>query len=201
VQELVLGWLAHYGAFALFGLLMLGIFGLPVPDETLLTFAGVLISRGTLSLVPTWLAGVLGGVSGISCSYLLGRTTGLFVVHRYGKWLHLKDAQLARANVWLSQKGRWSLTFGYFIPGIRHVTGIVAGASGLPFRIFAAFAYLGALLWATSFVALGWYVGDRWEEILSTLHKGGVFLALLLGIASAIYLLIRDRRSAGAPRK
>jgi membrane protein DedA with SNARE-associated domain len=201
VQQLVLDWLAHYGAFALFGLLMLGIVGLPVPDETLLTFAGVLISRGKLSLIPTWLAGVLGGVSGISCSYVLGRTTGLFVVHRYGKWLHLKNDQLARANVWLSQKGRWSLTFGYFIPGIRHVTGIVAGASDLPFRIFATFAYLGAALWATAFVGLGWYVGDRWEEILSTLHKGGVVLALLLGVATAIYLLIMDLRSAAAPRK
>ncbi len=194
MQQLVLDWLAHYGAIALFGLLMLGIVGLPVPDETLLTFAGVLVSRGKLSFIPTWLAGVLGGVSGISCSYVIGRTTGLFVVHRYGKWLHLKDEQLARAGVWLSQKGRWSLTFGYFIPGLRHVTGIVAGASDLPFRIFATFAYVGAALWATAFVALGWYVGDRWEKILATLHEGGVILALLLGVAAAIYLLIVDRR-------
>jgi membrane protein DedA with SNARE-associated domain len=149
-----------HGASALFGLLMLGIIGLPVPDETLLAFAGVLVSRGKLSLLPTWLAGVLGGMSGITCSYVIGLTMGLVVVRRYGRWFHRTLTQVERAGQWLSHRGKCALTFGFFIPGLRHVTGIVAGPSGLPYRMFATFAYLGASLWATGFVLLGWYVGE-----------------------------------------
>jgi membrane protein DedA with SNARE-associated domain len=191
VQQLVLDWMATYGASALFGLLMLGIIGLPVPDETLLTFAGVLISRGKLSLIPTWLAGVLGGMSGITCSYLIGRTTGIVFVRRYGKWFHLKPAQIERAGLWLSHRGKWALTYGYFIPGVRHVTGIVAGSSGLAYRIFATFAYLGAFLWATGFVFLGWYASEKWERILAETHRSALIVCAVAAVTGGMYLLLR----------
>jgi membrane protein DedA with SNARE-associated domain len=45
MMSTIVYWIAHYGYLALFGLLMLGIVGLPVPDETLLTFAGYLVFR------------------------------------------------------------------------------------------------------------------------------------------------------------
>jgi membrane protein DedA with SNARE-associated domain len=193
VQQLVLAWIAVYGAAALFGLLMLGIVGLPVPDETLLTFAGVLVGRGTLSFIPTWLAGVLGGISGITCSYFIGRTTGLTLVRRYGKWVHLDAGQIERAGRWLSRRGKWSLTFGYFIPGVRHVTGVLAGTSGLEYRVFATFAYLGAFLWATGFVLLGWYASEEWEHMLRHTHRAALALVILATAAGGIYFLLRRR--------
>jgi membrane protein DedA with SNARE-associated domain len=193
VEQLVLDWLAHYGPLALCGLLMFGIFGLPVPDETLLTFAGVLVSRGKAPFFTMWLAGVLGGISGISCSYVLGRTTGVFVVHRYGKWLHLTEDQLERASAWLSKRGKWALTYGYFIPGFRHLTGIAAGASRLHYGIFATFAYLGAGLWVTAFIVLGWYVGENWPSIVAAWHRGAFVVSGLLLLSAAAYLLMRRR--------
>ncbi|MBA2251795.1 MAG: DedA family protein, partial [Nitrospirales bacterium] len=39
-------WIADYGYVAIFGLLVLGIVGLPVPDEALLTFVGYLSFQG-----------------------------------------------------------------------------------------------------------------------------------------------------------
>ena len=61
-------WISRYGDPAIFLLLMLGIFGLPVPDETLLTFAGYLCFKGKLGLGTTYLAAFLGSVCGISIS-------------------------------------------------------------------------------------------------------------------------------------
>ena len=172
---------------------MFGIFGLPVPDETLLTFAGVLVSRGKAPFFTMWLAGVLGGISGISCSYFLGRTTGSFVVHRYGTRLHLTEAQLEGASAWLSQRGKWALTYGYFIPGFRHLTGIAAGASRLHYGIFATFAYLGAGLWVTVFIVLGWYVGERWHSIVALLNRGAIVVTGVLVLSVAVYLSMRRR--------
>ena len=50
MEHQVLGWITQYGYFAIFLLLVCGIVGLPVPDETLLTFAGYLVFKGNLSL-------------------------------------------------------------------------------------------------------------------------------------------------------
>ena len=52
-MELGMEWIAQYGYLAIFVLLMLGIIGLPVPDETILLFAGYLSFKGDLRLEPT----------------------------------------------------------------------------------------------------------------------------------------------------
>ncbi|MBV8729091.1 MAG: DedA family protein, partial [Acidobacteriia bacterium] len=73
MEQHVLTWITQYGYLAIFLLLALGIVGLPVPDETLLTFTGYLIYKGHLS-PPLAFASALGGsASGITASYALGR--------------------------------------------------------------------------------------------------------------------------------
>lgn len=50
-MDLGFAWITHYGYVAIFVLLMLGIVGLPVPDEALLTFVGYLSFKGDLQVV------------------------------------------------------------------------------------------------------------------------------------------------------
>ena len=61
---------------------MFGIFGLPIPDELLLTVAGALARQGQLPLVVTFLAALAGCMCGITLSYVLGRTVGVAAMHR-----------------------------------------------------------------------------------------------------------------------
>src|SRR5207253_10228997 len=67
---------------------------------------------------------------------------------------------------WFERRGRWTLLVGYFIPGVRHLTGYVAGASELSFPNFALFAYTGAFCWATIFITLGYVLGEQWNRVL-----------------------------------
>src|ERR1051326_5662774 len=134
-------WISTYGYPAIFVLLVFGIVGLPVPDETLLTFTGYLIYSGHLKLVPAFLAAFGGSACGITISYILGRTFGISLIHRYGKNIHLTEARIQYAHNWFERVGRWGLTFGYFIPGVRHFTAYAAGMSNLEPHIFAVFAY------------------------------------------------------------
>ena len=185
-------WIGAYGPFALFVLLFLGVFGLPVPDETLLTFTGVLVREGRLHFVPAYIAAVLGSMGGITVSYAIGRTFGVGVVDRFGRWMHVTRADLARVEHWFERSGRWLLTFGYFIPGVRHFTAIVAGSSGLPPPAFARFAYSGAALWALTFMTLGWYVGEAWEAALARAHRHiGILVIVVVVLAGAYALLHR----------
>jgi membrane protein DedA with SNARE-associated domain len=186
--------LSHYGYTGLFGLLVLGIVGLPVPDETLLVLTGYLVSQGHLHPLWAFVAALAGSACGITISYVLGRTLGQRFVPRYGKWVHLTEARLAKIHRWFDRLGHWLLLVGYFIPGVRHFTAVVAGMSGLEFPGFALFAYLGALLWVTSFLALGYFVGDKWESALAVVDHYLVVICVGVGIAGGLLWWWRSRR-------
>jgi membrane protein DedA with SNARE-associated domain len=162
-------WIDLYGYFGLYFALIFGIVGLPIPDESLLTLSGYFISTGRFHFVPAFLAAFLGSTSGITVSYWIGRAGGYRVVHKYGPKIHLTEERLHAVNQWFDRIGKWTLTIGYFIPGVRHFTALIAGASQLRYPLFALFAYSGGLIWSLTFISLGYYLGETWT---ATFHKG-----------------------------
>jgi len=191
VLDNVLQWIATYGYAGIFFLLILGIVGLPVPDETLMTYTGFLVYKGTLHFIPALAAAYLGSVAGITISYWLGRKLGLPLVHRYGKYVHFGQAELDRVHNWFHRMGRWTLTFGYYIPGVRHFTAYVAGTADMPFPEFAIFAYSGGFLWCMTFLSLGYFLGERWEWALEKLHTDVLYVVIAAGLCTMAYLLYR----------
>ena len=193
-MDAVFGWITTYGYGAIFLLLMLGIVGLPIPDETLLVFCGYLISKGNLKAIPAWMFGVAGSWCGITLSYTIGRTLGLGVVHKYGKYLHVTEERLGKVHQWFDRLGHWVLFFGYYIAGVRHFSAIVAGTSGLPFRTFAAYAWPGGLLWVSTFITLGYYLGENWKQIAEAIHHYIFYFSIVMLVSIAVYYLVRRRR-------
>jgi membrane protein DedA with SNARE-associated domain len=194
MEHQVLAWISHYGYPAIFCLLMLGIVGLPVPDETLLTFTGYLIFTHHFKLIPAFATVLLGTICGITVSYALGRTFGLALIHRFGKYIHLTEERLEKAHGFFRRVGHWSLTFGYFVPGVRHLTAYAAGVSCVEWHIFATFAYLGAFLWASTFMSLGYFLGDRWEAVSGQIHHHLVMVTLVAAALAGLYLIWRKLR-------
>jgi membrane protein DedA with SNARE-associated domain len=180
-------WLLLYGSFALFILLSLGILALPVPEETLMITAGVLMHQGDLQIVETIAAAFLGSLCGITLSYILGRTAGHFLILRFGKWIGITEEHLNKAHAWFERFGKWTLFFGYFIPGVRHFTGLSAGMTILDFKGFALFAYSGALIWVATFLSIGYFFGNYWVSIIENIELSGDLLAFLL-LAVLIYI-------------
>jgi membrane protein DedA with SNARE-associated domain len=192
LEEFVLRWVAHYGYVAIFSLLVLGIVGLPVPDEFLLATCGFLAFQGHLRLIPTIATALAGSSCGITCSYIIGRTVGWKFLHsRFGRMLHVNDAQIARVHDWFNRLGHWALMVGYFIPGVRHFTAIVAGTSKLEYRNFALFAYTGALLWVNIFVFIGYHFGEHFKNILATVEHHLKLASIVLGAMIVAYLIFR----------
>jgi membrane protein DedA with SNARE-associated domain len=187
VKHFILQWVVQYSYVGIFSLLMLGIVGLPVPDEFLLTFVGFLVFRNQLHLAPAVLAAFLGAACGISLSYLLGRTVGLYLVERFGGKIGIHQAQIRRVHDWFERIGGWSLTFGYYVPGVRHLTAYVAGTAGYELPRFALFAYSGAAIWAGSFIALGYYLGDGWNSASRTVREATRICMWLLLVGVIIY--------------
>jgi membrane protein DedA with SNARE-associated domain len=192
--ESVLGWVAHYGYVGIFGLLMLGIIGLPIPDETLLMFTGYLIFKHELEPLPAFAAGFLGSICGITVSYALGRMLGLYLVTRLGHFLHIEPEALEQVRAWYERKGKYGLVISYFIPGIRHLAAYVAGSSRLSLPVFATFAYLGGLLWSSSFISIGYVLGDQWEQMSVSLHRYLLIGAGVITVVIAIGFILMRRR-------
>jgi membrane protein DedA with SNARE-associated domain len=192
--ESVLGWAAHYGYVGIFGLLMLGIVGLPIPDETLLMFTGYLIFKHELEPLPAFAAGFLGSICGITVSYALGRMLGLYLVTRLGHFLHIEPEALEQVRAWYERKGKYGLVISYFIPGIRHLAAYVAGSSRLSLPVFATFAYLGGLLWSGSFISIGYVLGDEWRQMSVSLHRYLLIGAGVITVVIAIGFILMRRR-------
>jgi membrane protein DedA with SNARE-associated domain len=164
-------WLNQYGSITLFVLLALGIIALPVPEETLMVFAGILMKQGKLGFHSTILAAYAGSIMGITVSYILGKTVGNYLFHKYGSWIGITEKRLEQAHQWFEHYGKWTLVIGYFIPGIRHFTGFSAGTTGLEYHYFALFAYIGALLWVSTFLSIGYFFGHYWMDLLHDMEK------------------------------
>src|SRR5262249_4448432 len=195
-EQAVLRWVTDYGYFGIFFLLIFGIIGLPVPDEWLLVISGYLAFKNVLAFFPTVAVAALGSAGGLTMSYVLGRTSGGFLIRRYGHWFSIDDEKIRRTQHWFHDLGRWVLVVGPFVPGVRNLMGYIAGASKLRLHVFVRFAYVGALISSATFVTFGYVVGRHvnWNYSrlpLIAIAAGVVFTAS--GAPLRIALRIRNR--------
>lgn len=193
VKELIM----HYGYWALYGLLAVGIVGLPVPDEILMTFVGYLTSIGWFEYIPALLVSLAGAMSGMLVSYMIGHKVGKPFLWKYGKWARLTPARLEKAEKWFHKYGPLTVCFGYFLPGVRHFSCYLAGMSGMKMGKYFQYAGAGALIWCTLFITLGHYIGKSAFKLIPILHRYigiGVFLAVAIGCALAVFVFLFRKR-------
>jgi len=196
-STLLIHYITQYGYPGIYIILGISILGLPIPDEFLLTFVGFLSFSGQLNPVLAIFSAATGSMTGITIAYFLGRFFEVRVLPYLEK--HAGGDRLEKVLKWYHRHGGKLLTVGYFIPGVRHLSGYVAGLSHLSYRSFAFFAYLGALLWTTLFIVLGRILGSHWETILPILHRYSVLLGVTAAILFlAFYLLYKNHERWGA---
>ena len=115
------------------------------------------------------------------------------MIARYGQWVGITQEKIDRVHGWFKGIGHWVLVVGYFVPGVRHVTAIVAGVSGFELAPFALFAYTGALAWVSTFLGIGYFVGKKWKHVSEVIHENLIVACFVLAIVLVGYLLARYR--------
>lgn len=180
--------LQQYGYLGIFFFLVLGIVGLPLPDEIMMTFLGYLTSINQLNLFLTYLSALSGSICGISISYILGVKLGYPFLRKYGSKIFITPKRLKITRRLFYKYGNGLLFAGYFIPGVRHVTAYLAGISRISFFRFAFFAYTGAIFWCATFIGLGHILGANWEVVFFVLHRYGSYIMISLTIIGLIWI-------------
>lgn len=167
----------------------MGILGIPVPDETILTFIGYLISQNKLAFLPSLISAFIGSAIGTSISFLIGNKYGYQIILKHKKFFHIDENKIIKTQKWFNTLGKWLLMFGYFVPGFRHLTALIAGSSKVKFSLFAKYAFAGALVWSTTFLIIGINVGKQWQSLIFYVHQN-IILAFLLIALIIVFVLI-----------
>ncbi|OLO26259.1 alkaline phosphatase [Alkalihalophilus pseudofirmus] len=179
-----------YGYIAIVLILMGGIVGLPIPDEVLLTLIGYYTYLGKMSYFLAILSAFIGSAIGISISYFLGAKLGLPFLMKYGPRFHISHKKIEYTQQLFHKYGPVLLFIGYFIPGIRHITGYLSGISKYRLVKFALFAYTGAFTWVFIFIALGHELGNKWFIVEKYFLKFSIYLFIIL-LLVVLFLIIR----------
>ncbi|MFZ5453466.1 MAG: DedA family protein [Thermodesulfobacteriota bacterium] len=140
---------------------MSGIFGPPIPDEILLIIIGYWSFEGTFGFFASLGLVVSGCLGGTWLNYLVGR----FCLYS-GRWFKLPNsprlaARMQRAQGLVTRFGPGIVLGCFFLPGLRHWVPVVAGLLRAPLVPFGLAAGLGAVLWSTAYLVLGYYLAQN----------------------------------------
>jgi membrane-associated protein len=139
-------------------------FGFFFPGDSLLLTAGLLASRGILSIAILVPLLFVAAVMGDSVGYWFGSKTGPRIFNRENSLL-FRRKNLLKAKAFYDLHGGKTITLARFIPFIRTFAPIVAGAAGMNYRRFLFFNVFGAVIWAIGMPFLGHYLGNAFGSI------------------------------------
>ncbi|MCL1632095.1 VTT domain-containing protein [Sporolactobacillus sp. CPB3-1] len=186
--------LHDYSYLTIFIALLIELICVPIPNEALLSYVGILSFHGKMNLWLSLLSAGSGGVIGATISYWIGYKLGVPFFQRFGRYMHMGPERLARISQWYRKYGKVLLIFSFFIPGIRHIASIISGVIRLPFRSFCLFAYLGVFFWTSTFISLGFVLGPQWDKYQGDLKKWLVLASIVLGIILLCSILIKKNK-------
>src|ERR1700686_5006624 len=183
-----LEFLLHHGYVVLLGWVFAEQIGVPVPSLPILLAAGALAGSGQFSFTGSLLLAVGASLTADSIWYMLGRVKGIKVLQLLCKISLEPDSCVRRTEGVFSKQGARSLLVAKFIPGLGTVAPPLAGIFHMRPARFLFFDALGSLLWAGTFLGLGYIFSGQIERVAEYLASlGGWLLVLLLGVL-AVYI-------------
>jgi membrane protein DedA with SNARE-associated domain len=187
---------------------------LPAASELTMLYGGALASgalAGEISLFghqfssgfPAYLAvvaaGIAGNLLGAAGGWLIGARGGLPLLQRYGRYIHVTEARIARADRWFDRFEGIAVPLGFATPLIRSFVAIPAGMFEIGLRRFLLSAVVGITVFCAVIAGIGWAVGRSWSSAHSDLTYIDIVVAVVAVLVVA-YLLVRHRRSISMAR-
>jgi membrane protein DedA with SNARE-associated domain len=191
--------LAQWGYAAVFLFGFLEACCVPIPSEITFGFAGVLAAEGHLNIVLVIVVGTIAELIGSFVAYGIGRVGERPLVHRFGRYLLITQADIDRAERFLAGRGIWAIPVGRALPVVRTFVSIVAGFSQVPPLLFGVLSLIGTAVWVTLISLIGYGVGSAWQSVAHGLAVAGyvIFAVAVAGIAAFIVYRVREVRREG----
>ncbi len=166
----VLGLIAKYGYSSLFAALLLEAIGLPIPGALALLAAGAASAAGVIHPALAF---------GVAIAAMLVGDTALYFTGRYSGWALLgflcglslsPEVCILRSARWFYKRGRTTLLFAKFLPGVNTMSPPLAGSMRMRASQFFRFDLGGVLLYALAYGGLGYLFRDAFRLIAHDLQ-------------------------------
>lgn len=190
------GLIDQHGVLAAFVLILIEEAGVPVPipGDFLMLLLGMHARQGR---VPLWEALVImegATLIGATVLYLAASRGGRGLVYRYGRYIHLTPARLARAERWLVRHGALAIVAGRLTPGLRIATVITCGVLGVPLTRFLPSLALGSFLYILLYTLLGFAFGPPILSIVGGIHLPLGLVGSMVPLVLLVVWIARARR-------
>jgi len=197
---------AHVWGFVLVFLLMaLESSFIPFPSEVTMIPAGFLAYMCELTFgnpyfdsIAVVLCGVAGSLLGAFFNYYLALFLGRPFLYRYGRYILIKPQVFSRAEEVFREYGEIATFVCRLLPGIRQLISLPAGISRMSIIRFTIFTALGAGIWSSILVAIGYYLGSlsdtmSYSQLVyygkDVLKGNYIWLVLFIVVLIAVYAL------------
>jgi membrane protein DedA with SNARE-associated domain len=161
--------------------------------ETIVLFAGFAAAQGLLDPLLLLVCGGLGSYFGDQCYFWLGRKYGVRLLGRFPSWRPGVETALS----WLERYDIWFILSFRFIYGVRNFSSFALGLSAVRWDRFLRLNFLAAMVWAASFVGIGYFLGHAFSTAVNIANwLGYVLLGVFVAAAGGIWLLHRRHRQA-----
>jgi membrane protein DedA with SNARE-associated domain len=188
----------HYGYAMVVVLVFAEGVGLPLPGETaLITAAAFAAQHNRLSITGVVIASVIGAAGGGLGGYWIGRTGGLSVLERHGRYIGVTKARIARARKFFTEHGPKAVFAARFIAILRMFAGLLAGVTHMRFWLFFLWNALGAIAWSLLFGTLGYLFGNNLPWLEKEIGRTSLVVFGVV-VVIAIFFWHRHRRRVTA---
>jgi membrane protein DedA with SNARE-associated domain len=213
ITDLLTTVIGDYGLYAVFLLMMIdAVF--PAASEAVMVYGGAVaagafpgqdvqllgwtLEPGLEAYLGIALAGTIGYTVGAIGGWWIGLRGGRPYLERHGRWLHLNEEKLDRAERWFERWEDWAVFLGRLTPVIRSFVSIPAGVFEAPFRRYVILTFLGSAIWCFGLAGVGWALGSQWEDFHHAFRYLDYAVVALLA-AGAAWLAWKYLRRRGKP--
>jgi membrane protein DedA with SNARE-associated domain len=189
-----LTFLEHYGVVILPALVVAEQIGVPLPAVPALLAVGALAAHGRIS-IPL----VLGAISCVALAmdfvwYELGRRRGPVILATLCRLSVEPDSCVRRAESVFARHGARGMLAAKFLPGLTTVMPPLAGVFAVARPRFALYDLAGVLLWAGTWLAVGYFFSDAIVLITARAAALGRMLGFVVVASLAGYILVKYLR-------
>jgi membrane protein DedA with SNARE-associated domain len=190
MQELLL-LIARHGYLLVFFIVFDEAVGLPVPAAVALVAGGAAAAAGALNVFRLLSLAVLAMLIGDSLLFIAGRYMGWRLLGFLCKLSVNPETCILRSAESFYKRGRATLLFAKFIPGINTMAPPLAGSMKMPLDDFLRLDLAGASLYASVYIAVGFLFRDFLVSLVRGFQTAGRAVEAVTVLALIGYALYR----------
>ncbi len=183
--------ISHHGYLLVFLIVFAEAAGLPAPAALGLIAAGAASGAHVLSAPVAFGTAIIAMLLGDVLLFLLGRYTGWALLSFICRLSLNPETCILRSAESFYKRGRLTLLFAKFIPGVNTMAPPLAGSMKMKTAQFLQLDFVGACLYILAYGGLGFLFRDFVAKITQGLQSAGHAMAEVILIALLVYLVYR----------